>query len=41
MYIKENMAMDYTKKGCEEEVKSHFHTGLNKDSWYWTDPLFQ
>jgi hypothetical protein len=32
MYIKENMAMDYTKKGCEEEVKSHFHTGLNKDS---------
>lgn len=24
IYIKDNMALDYTKPGCEDEVKEHF-----------------
>jgi hypothetical protein len=30
IYIKENMALDFTKPGCEEEVKVLFSTGLDK-----------
>ena len=30
IYIKENMALDYTKAGYEQEVKAYFETGLGK-----------
>ena len=30
IYIKENMALYYTKAGCEEELKAYFETGLGK-----------
>lgn len=29
IYIKENMALDYTKAGYEDKVKAFFQTGLN------------